>query len=207
MQNRSAKTTQTTPPANVAHGFRYNPPTQKMPLLSKPTVPIYGYVGALQLTVRSADDRYDENLLGYARERHQALEKEIEQQVKETLGPDFEVIRVDIRQGSVTLWIVIGAVGTFFMGFSRYESFIKSVNLLVDQLKGLLRRFFSDVPGGGPTVSATGSWQPAPVITAANQVFTSSSGLDSGMIMLIYLMLSHAAMTTILLWLLVRHLK
>ena len=158
--------------------------------------------------MRSADDRYDEKSSWLcAKERHQALEKEIEQQVKETLGPDFEVIRVDIRQGSVTLWIVIGAVGTFFMGFSRYESFIKSVNLLVDHLKGLLRRFFSDVPGGGPTVSATGSWQPAPVITAANQVFTSSSGLDSGMIMLIYLMLSHAAMTTILLWLLVRHLK
>jgi len=173
------------------------------------TVPIYGFVGFLRLTVRTGSGDYDNELLGYARELHRQLEDEITNQVRQTLGPEFEVLNIEINKGSITVLVALGAVGAFFMGFSRYESFVKSVNLLVSQLKELLQTFFGQAPGGAsrPPVSVTGSWQPGPVVTAASQVLSESRGIDSCQIVLAYLLLSHAALLGVLLWLVIRHLK
>jgi hypothetical protein len=128
----------------------------RMPLFARKTVPIYGFIGLVRLSVNTNDE--DSELLGYARELHRKLEAEIDVQVQQTLGPEFEVISVEINRGSITLLIALGAVGTFYMGFSRYEGFVKSVNLLVSQLRGLLQRFFGQAPGGAtrPPVSVTG---------------------------------------------------
>ena len=180
-----------------------------MPIFAKPTVPIYGFVGVLRLTVRTDNENYDSDLLGYARELHRQLEGDIDRQVQETLGPDFEVLNVEFRKGSLEVLVVLGAVGTFYMGFSRYESFVKSVNLLVSQIKGLLQRFFGRAPGAPvqTPISVTGSWQPGPVVTAANQMLSVSSGINSSHFVLGYLLLSHAALLCVLLWLVVRHLK
>jgi hypothetical protein len=180
-----------------------------MPIFAKPTVPIYGYVGLVSLTVRTGNDNYDGDLLGYARERHRELEADIYRQAQETLGADFEVLNVEFRKGSFVLLVALGAVGTFYMGFSRYESFIKSVNLLVSQLRGLLQRFFGEAPlaPAQTPVSVTGSWEPTPVVIAANQGLRVSAGIDSSHFVLGYLLLSHAALLTLLMWLVVRHLK
>ena len=89
-----------------------------MALFRKPTAPIYGMVGYLQFTVETDGD--DEGFLyRFASERHKRLEDEIRAQVRETLGADFEVLNVRLDRGSVHIWIALGAVGTFFMGFSR----------------------------------------------------------------------------------------
>jgi hypothetical protein len=180
-----------------------------MALFAKATVPIYGFLGLLRLTVRTPNEDYDGDLLGYARELHRQLEADIDRAVEETLGSEFEVLNVEFRKGSIEVLVALGAVGTFFMGFSRYESFVKSVNLLVSQLKGLLQRFFDQAPGGAARtpVSVTGSWQPGPVVTAANQVLSSSTGIDSCQIVLAYLLVSHAALLGVLIWLVIRHLK
>jgi hypothetical protein len=109
----------------------------------------------------------------------------------------------------VTILIAVGAVGTFYMGFSRYESFIKSVNLLVSQLKSVFRRFFERVNPGPPDIdiAVTGSWQPSATVLNARASFNLSSGLDYGIVLLVYLLVSHAVILAALLWLLVRHLK
>jgi len=135
------------------------------------------------------------------------LREAIRNQVRETLGERVEVLQVQIEKGSVTLLIVLGAVGTFFMGFSRYESFIKSVNLLVQQLKDLVSRLFGDAPFGGPQipVSVSGAWQPGPSIEAANDAFAQPSGADLNRLLLAYLIGSHAVLLGVLLWLVVRH--
>ena len=179
----------------------------RMPIFARKTVPIYGFIGLVRLSVNTNDE--DSELLGYARELHRKLEAEIDLQVQQTLGPEFEVLNVEINRGSITLLIAVGAVGTFYMGFSRYEGFVKSVNLLVSQLRGLLQRFFGQAPGGAtrPPVSVTGSWQPGPVVIAANQTLDASSGIDSCQIVLAYLLLSHAALLGVLIWLVIRHLR
>ncbi len=178
-----------------------------MPLFARKTVPIYGFIGFVRLTLNT--DGEDDKLLGYARELHRELESEIDLQVQQTLGPEFEVLNVEINRGSITLLIALGAVGTFYMGFSRYESFVKSANLLVSQLKGLVQRFFGQAPGGGIRLplSVTGSWQPSAVIAEANRTFDASSGIDSCQVVLAYLLLSHAAMMGVLIWLVIRHLR
>jgi hypothetical protein len=65
---------------------------------------------------------------------------EIQEQVRSTLGLEFQVQSFDIRKGSVTLFVAVSTAFGFYMGFSRYESFIKSANLLVSQLKGIVQR-------------------------------------------------------------------
>jgi hypothetical protein len=173
------------------------------------SVPIYGVVGVLRLTVTTGSENYDNDLLGYAREIHRQLEADIDNEVRQTLGPEFEVLNVQLDRGSITVLVVLGVVGTLYMGISRYESFIKSVNLLVSHLKGLLQQFFREVPGGAtrPLVSVTGSWQPAQVVITAHQALSASTGIDSSQIMLVYLLLSHAALIGVLVWLVIRHLK
>lgn len=181
-----------------------------MPIYSKQTVPIYGAIGFLQFAAKiDGEGKNDDFLYEYARETHRELEGEIRQQVERTLGSDFEVLEVRLDRGSVAILVVIGAVGTFYMGFSRYESFVKSVNLLVSQMKAVLRRFFERVNPGPPDIdlSVTGSWQPSANILIAREKLESSSGFDYGLALLVYFLLSHATLLGALVWLLIRHLK
>jgi hypothetical protein len=181
-----------------------------MPAHSNQTAPVYGVVGFLQFNIRIDDEeKTDDFLYNYASKTHRELEGEIRQQVNETLGSDFEVVEVRLDRGSVAILVVIGAAGTFYMGFSRYESFIKSVNLLVSQLKSLFRRFFGRISPGPPGIelSVTGNWQPSPTVLNARERLESSSSFDYGNAFLIYLLLSHAALLGTFVWLLIRHLK
>jgi hypothetical protein len=179
-----------------------------MPLFAKPTVPIYGFLGYLQFTANMEDD--DEGFLyRVAQDRHERLELEIRRQVETTLGPDFQVSRINIEKGSVEILVGLGMAITIFMTFSRYESFIKSVNLLVSQIKDLLRRLFESASPGAPgiDVNVTGSWQPSQTVLAAQERLSISSGLDYGSFLLIYLTISHAALLALLVWLVIKHLK
>jgi len=179
-----------------------------MAIFRKPTAPIYGMVGYLQFTVETDGD--DEGFLyRFASERHKRLEDEIRAQVRETLGTDFEVLNVRLDRGSVHIWIALGAAGTFFMGFSRYESFMKSVNLLTEQLKRVFGRFFQGASPGPPgiPITVTGSWQPSATVLAANELLSNHSGWSGSDVILAYLVCSHAALLAVLLWLVIRHLR
>ena len=179
-----------------------------MAIFGKITAPIYGMVGYLQFTVETDGD--DEGFLyRFASERHKRLEDEIRAQVGETLGTDFEVLNVRLNRGSVEILVVLGAVGTFFMGFSRYESFVKSVNLLTQQLKRVFDQFFQGASPGPPgiPITVTGSWQPSATVIAANQFLSSASGWSSADFILAYLVCSHAALLIVMLWLVIRHLR
>ncbi len=179
-----------------------------MPIFGKLTAPIYGMVGYLQFTVETDGD--DEGLLyRFASERHKRLEDEIRAQVRETLGTDLEVLNVRLQRGSVEIYVALAAVGTFFMGFSRYESFVKSVNLLTEQLKRVFDRFFQGASPGQPDIpiTVTGSWQPSATVLAANQLLSSASGWSGADFILAYMVCSHAALLIVMLWLVIRHLR
>jgi hypothetical protein len=179
-----------------------------MPLFAKPTAPLFGLLGYLQFTadVEGGDDGF---LYRVAQEGHVRLESEIRRQVENTLGSDFEVLRVSVDKGSAHILVVLGIGVTVFMTFSRYESFIKSVNLLVSQIRGLLRRFFESASPGAPgiDVSITGTWQPSQSVLSAHERLSAPSGLDYGSFLLVYLILSHAALLSLMVWLVVKHLK
>lgn len=187
---------------------RYNWRHNGMPIFAQQTAPIYGVVGFMQFTVSTEGD--DGGFLySFASERHEKLEEEVRSQAQKTLGSNFEVLNVRLDRGSVEIMIMLGAVGTFFMGFSRYESFIKSVNLLTSQLKRVFQRFFESASPGPPDISiaVTGSWQPSSTVLAANETLNSTSGWNYGHVLLAYLILSHAALLFVFLWLVIHHLK
>jgi hypothetical protein len=179
-----------------------------MPLFTKPTVPIYGFLGYLQFTanIQEGDEAF---LYRVAQERHEQLESEIRRQVEKMLGSDVEVLRVRIEKGSVEILVWLGMAVTIFMTFSRYESFVKSVNLLVSQIKNLLRRFFESASPAAPGIdfTVTGSWEPSQTVLMAQERLSASSSLDYSPFLLAYLILSHAALLALMVWLVVKHLK
>jgi ABC-type uncharacterized transport system permease subunit len=188
---------------------RYNWSAQDMPLFTRQTVEVSGVVCFFQFVVSSLDDEED-LLYRYAREMRQQIRDIIQKQVAETLGPEFQVLEVEMRPGSAVIAFALGTAFAIYMGFSRYESFIKSMGLLTSQISALFGHFFRTGPGQAPfsgRVSVNGVWRPGPAMTSANQIVSLSSGIDSGLLLLAYLVLSHAAMMGILLWLVVRHLK
>ena len=67
-----------------------------------------------------------------------------------------------LGRGSIELIIVLGAVGTVYMGFSRYKNFIESVELLKSQIEGVLRLFMPASP-----VRMEGSVIPGPALSEA----------------------------------------
>jgi hypothetical protein len=178
-----------------------------MPLFERKTVELTGVIGYLQVVASDNFDDRENSLYRHALEMRGELVVAANKQVLETLGPEFEVLNVEVRPGSAIIWIVIGSVGTVFMTFSRYESFVKSVNLLLSQLSNVMSRILGRQPRPGGGISVRSAWQPGPAITTANQLLNFSSSSDGCSYLIAYLVLSHAALMAVMIWLLVRHLK
>jgi hypothetical protein len=178
-----------------------------MPLFAKRTMEVSGIVGYLQIVASDNFDDRENSLYRHALEMRGELVAVANKQVMETLGPEFEVLNLEIRPGSANIWIIISAVGSVLMTFSRYESFIKSLNLLLSQLSNVVSRILGRQPRPGGGISVRSAWQPGPAITTANQLLSLSSGSDGCSSLIAYHVLSHAALMAVMIWLLVRHLK
>src|SRR6201999_4058331 len=74
------------------------------------------------------------------------LEKNINDAIQGTLGEGFFVYDLNIRQGSIHFWIAIGSVGMVLSGFSRYDAIVKSFERAREQIRSIVRRFFSEQP-------------------------------------------------------------
>jgi hypothetical protein len=122
------------------------------------------------------------------------MKKEMDRMVKQTLGPEFEVRSMTIGSGSVEVLVVIA---TTYYVVSKYKTFIESLELLKRQMESLLR---NQVPFPSSTDA---TWTPGPALATVQGggLSTESPGLTQ-MILLLYLILSHAALLTIFIWLL-----
>jgi hypothetical protein len=108
------------------------------------------------------------------------------------------------RRGSVEIVLVVAAVGTVYVLVSRYKNFVESINLLVRHLKRVIERFFM---GGGPfRFTVEGSWSPERGLDNAKMLPAAPAGWrewDVSRILLAYLILSHAALLIVFIWLIV----
>jgi len=183
-----------------------------MPSSERNSVLISGAVSFFQIHVQSdsinAEGEEDDYLYRMALEMQQRLRHEIQEQVRSTLGLEFQVQSFDIRKGSVTLFVAVSTLFGFYMGFSRYESFIKSANLLVTQLTGIVQRTLGQaMKAGSDNLDVRGTWMPlAPITEAHNQLIPAPRGIDNCRLLLLYVTTSHAALLGVLIWLLFRHL-
>lgn len=182
-----------------------------MARLDKNSVLVSGVVATLQIVVSSGDyqeDRRDDKVYGMARELQQQLRHEIEEQVLNTLGEEFQVSYFDIRPGSahIIVGIATAAFG-IYMGFSRYKNFVESVGLLTSQIGGLVRRIFGQTPIDDNALNIRAIWSPGPSIVMAGQTLSANGGFDCNKIILFYLISSHAALLGAFIWLVLRHVK
>jgi hypothetical protein len=99
-----------------------------MPLFARRTVEVSWVVAFLQFVATSQSDEEDRVYLD-ATEMRGRFGEIAQKQVAETLGPEFEVIDLHVRRGSAVILVVVATIGTVVMTFSRYESFVKSLNL------------------------------------------------------------------------------
>lgn len=182
-----------------------------MPSSGRNSVLISGLVSFFQIHVRSeyisAEDEEDDYLYGMTLEMRQRLRHEIQEQVRSTLGLEFQVQSFEIRKGSVTLVFAVSTVFAFYMGFSRYESFIKSANLLVSQLKGIVQRILGQSTNARlGNLVVEGTWAPlTPITEAHNELSPAPKRFDNCTLLLLYLVTTHAALLSVLIWLLFRH--
>jgi len=164
--------------------------------------------------VRSDGD--DERLYGIAQENRLILTREIKQQIAELLGEEYFLFDLNIQQGSVEFWIMIGTRAVQLLnGFSRYDALLKSFDKLTDQIKKIVQRLFSDdIPnraasrllGAQVEPDAEAVWIPGESVIASAERYSAQRTVPSGVsrILLYYLIASHSVLMAVLIWIVIR---
>jgi hypothetical protein len=116
-------------------------------------------------------DPDEDRLFYFAREIQEKLEDEISSLVRRTMGEEFRVEDFTIEQGSAIITFSLAALAFFnsplgqtLLDFSRYEAFVKSINLLKTQITSLIGKAFSGYNG---PLRVNSSWQPSMKMNAA----------------------------------------
>lgn len=127
----------------------------------------------------------------------QRLRKELTSTVEETLGSEFEVRSLTFGRGSL---VILAAIGVAYHAIASYKDFVDSIVLMVSQLKAVIRRFFEHESPRSVAVSAT--WTPGFGLMAVRASSGHASVPQAPSLVMWYLVLSHAAILTVLLWML-----
>ncbi|MBI5473547.1 MAG: hypothetical protein HY961_14505 [Ignavibacteriae bacterium] len=166
------------------------------PFLGRRTT-LSGDVVSIRFTIDFRNGReVDQEVWNFLQETRGELESDTKQAVEKILGPEFEVRSISFRRGSIEIIIIIGTV---YYAISRYKNFIESIEMLVSQLKSLFQRFFGRF--GPQPLSVHGTWSPGPALARAETIM-SYGAIDGTMILLWYIILSHAALLSVFIWML-----
>lgn len=173
---------------------------QRFPFFGKRIV-LSGDVLSLRFILSVSDEKgYDEDLRGFLQKKRGELESEINEATKKFLGPQFEVRSITFPRGSVEILILIG---TIYYAISHYKQFVESIELLTSQLESLFTRrllqHFEPLP-----ISVYGTWSPGPALARAGTLLSSYGSLDAMRILLWYIIISHAALLMVFIWMLVK---
>lgn len=125
---------------------------------------------------------------------------ELQRATRELLGSEFEVRSMTVGRGSVEILVLIG---TALYVISRYKNFVESIELLLAQFRRIALLYFES-QGVEPTeLSAT--WSPGPALAAAMTAtpVNSAPRTLAEPLLLVYLILSHAVLLAVALWLLI----
>ena len=158
---------------------------------------ISGDVCTIRIFITSLNKEIDDDLYFMFNEKIQyKLKSEVEDILKKILGDQFEVRRLTVVRGSVEVLILIG---TTYYAVSRYKNFIESINLLTSQIKSLFSKIASQNQPS-TSIEVTGDWSPSPALINAEVASSRVTSNPILLIMLLYIILSHAAMLTVIIY-------
>ncbi|MCW3996672.1 MAG: hypothetical protein NWE98_11070 [Candidatus Bathyarchaeota archaeon] len=156
-----------------------------------------GDVLSMRFLVSIPDEReFNGKLWMFLQETRSELEAETKKAVLQTLGPEFEVRDISFKRGSIEILLVIGTV---YYAISRYKNFVESIEMLVSQLRRIFSRFFER--WGPMPVHVSGNWTPGPAMVRI-ETMMSYRPIDVNTILLWYVLLSHAVLLGVFIWLL-----
>lgn len=154
------------------------------------------YVRVLLDSDQRQQPERDDELWGFVREVRGDLTEEIGLAVRQVLGEGFTASNVSVRRGSVEILVTIAAG---YYAVSRYKNFVESLQLLAVQLEHIVRAFLPPHLRHQGTVSSSWAVGPAVFATIAR---TSSTGGYQPSALLAYLLLSHAALLGVIIYML-----
>lgn len=157
---------------------------------------LVGDVAYFRIVISSENDS---DLMGIFMERQYRMKEEMDVMVKQTLGPEFEVRSMTIGRGSVEVLIIIAS--SYYV-VSKWKNFIESLELLKRQIESVFRQ---QVP---LVVKTEATWTPGPAVAnvQAGVLSAEAPGFTQA-VLLIYLILSHAALLIAFLWLVIKKLS
>jgi hypothetical protein len=208
----------TRPPARSARCGRSQVPAGNAiiaGIMPQATAPIFGTVGSFHFRI-SIDEEvqpYESEafLYGFALRNRKILEDFIRDDVRETLGSEYEAVGLHIEQGSVDIRFIVDALTFTYVTISQYDDFLKSMVRIAKQLKKKLASFFGTAMNvgapGNVEVEVEGEWQPSLLIIETRRSLTLQQPTSLDRWFTIYLIVTNAAMLTLISWLLIRHLR
>jgi hypothetical protein len=162
-----------------------------------------GNVGVVRIEVRGFLDReLDAKIANTIEEGREQLEAEVSDAVRRDLGREFKVEEIVVQRGSVEILVFIA---TAYYAASHYKDFIESVHLLVLHLRLLITRLLPRRSSQDVWVDA--SWVPSPLLAELERSqLVAPARWDINGALLLYLVLSNAALLAFLLWVAARRL-
>lgn len=156
---------------------------------SDKTVVIGGDVAYFRCVMTTSND---DEVYGQITESVYKFQDSIDTLAREILGPEFEVRRVRVVRGSIT---ILFALGTTYYVISKYKNFVESLELFKTQLATLMRRML-----GPRNVEINVDWVPGPALSGIADVRRPIwLSENANLILLAYLIISHAALLIVVL--------
>lgn len=169
----------------------------------EPRSVISGAVCTVHIVVNSDFDPEDRAWHLLSRESYGGrLQSQMLAATHQALGPEFDVRSMSLARGSIEIFVTIGAV---YYALSRYKNFVDSIELLASQLAGVVRRFLeSEVLQPVPQGAVSATWEPGAGLVRLETLEPSPSGIAWAYPLLWYVILSHAALLALFIWLMAR---
>jgi hypothetical protein len=125
------------------------------------------------------------------------MEDMINRTIRDNLGSEFSLRSMTPIRGSIELILVIG---TTYYAISKYKNFIDSLELLRTQLESFLKNFFGGRIASGMRISSSMTLGAS---TAAGNI-AGSGTFDANRFLLFYVLLSHAALLAVFIWIVLK---
>jgi hypothetical protein len=129
------------------------------------------------------------------------LQKQVLFVAQQSLGPEFDLRRMSFSRGSIDIILTIGAI---YYAVYNHKNFRERIELFVSQVTGVVRRFLEKSVRPDTNINVSATWQPGPALAQQQENVGAEVDVRWAFPLLWYVILSHASLLALLIWLLAR---